>query len=104
MKRLARVLALVAALLTAPPAASHEQGGRVMGVIESVAADRLVVKASDGHSVACAISAETQFFQEDSPARVEDARAGQRVVVHGRREGGTLKAERVKLGAAKAPR
>lgn len=102
MKRTSRILALVAALFAAPPSSAHEQGDRAMGVVESVTADRIVIKASDGHSVAFTITPETRFFQGEKPARPEDVRVGQRAVVHGKRDGERIHAERVKLGATKA--
>ena len=104
MKRTSRILALVAALFAAPPSSAHEQGDRAMGVVESVTADRIVIKAADGHSVAFTITPETRFFQGQKSARLEDVQVGQRAVVHGKRDGETIEAERVKLGAAKAPK
>ena len=102
MNRTSRTLALLAALLAASPSAAHEQGGRAMGVVESVTADRIVIKATDGHSVAFTLTPRTRFFQGEQPARLEDVRVGQRAVVHGRRDGERVLAERVKLGATKA--
>jgi hypothetical protein len=101
MKRTSRILALVVALLAASPSGAHEQGDRAMGVVESVTPDRIVIKAADGHSVAFTVTPDTRFFQGNEPARPEDVRAGQRAVVHGKREGERLQAERVKLGATK---
>lgn len=95
------LLALLAAL-AAGPAAAHERGDRAMGVIESVTKERLVVKAADGHSVEFAVTPATTFSLGDKPARLEDARQGQRAVVHGRRAGGGAEAVRVKLGAPPA--
>jgi hypothetical protein len=102
MKRTPRILALVAALFAASPSAAHEQGDRAMGVVESVTADRIVIEAADGHSVAFTITPETRFFEGETPARPEDVRVGQRAVVQGKRDGERLQAERVKLGASKA--
>jgi hypothetical protein len=102
MKRTSRILALVAALFAASPSAAHEQGDRAMGVVESVTADRIVIKAADGHSVAFTVTPETRFFQDEKPARPEDVRVGQRAVVHGKRDGERIQAERVRLSAMKS--
>ncbi|WP_242336106.1 MULTISPECIES: DUF5666 domain-containing protein [unclassified Anaeromyxobacter] len=103
MKR-TRTLTLLATLLTAPAAAAHEQGGRAMGVVESVTAQQLVVKTADGHSVAFTVTPETRFFRGEKPARREDVQVGQRAVIRGTHVGERLRADTVKLGAAKAPR
>jgi hypothetical protein len=89
-------LALVAAL-AAVPARAHEKGDRAMGVVERVTAEEIVIKASDGHSVAFAVTQETRFFRGDEPARPEDVRVGQRAVVQGKRSGERIDAMRVKL-------
>jgi len=86
------------------PARAHEKGDRAMGVVESVTAEKIVVKAADGHSVAFTVTPETRFFRDDKPARPEDVRVGQRAVVHGRRAGERVEAVRVKLGATRAPK
>lgn len=98
MKRTKLVAALAAALAWAS-AAAHEKGGdRAMGVVESIATDRIVVKTADGHPVAFAITPETRFFKGDDPARAEDVKVGQRAVVRGERAGETLRAVQVRLG------
>jgi hypothetical protein len=98
MRRL-KIVAVLAAL-AAVPVAAHEKGDRAMGVVESVAPDRIVVKAADGHAVTFAVTPETRFFRGETPARVGDVRVGQRAVVHGKRAGDTLQAVQVKLGAS----
>src|SRR6266498_5398564 len=97
----AKVVTLVAALAAAP-ATAHEKGGRVMAVVESVTTERLVVKASDGHPVEFAVTKETRFSRGERPARADDVRVGDRVVVHGKRAGERLEAVSVKLGAPAA--
>jgi hypothetical protein len=72
-----------------------------MGVVESVSAEQIVVRAADGHSVPFAITPETRFLRGDAPARREDVRVGERAVVHGKSVGERVEAVRVRLGAAK---
>jgi hypothetical protein len=94
----------LAAGLAAAPARAHEQGGRAMGVVESVGPDRIVVKASDGHPVAFTLTPATRFFVGETPARREDVRVGQRAVVQGKKAGDGLEAVRVRLAAPASPR
>jgi hypothetical protein len=96
MKRWWMMGALVAAL-AASPAVAHEKGDRAMGVVASLTAERIVIRASDGHTVEFAITPETIFVRGDRPARREEVRLGERAVVHGKRRGDSLGAVRVKL-------
>ena len=70
-----------------------------MGVVESVTAERIVIKASDGHSVSFTVTPGTRFFRGEKPARPDDVRAGERAVVQGKRAGERVEAVRVRLGA-----
>jgi hypothetical protein len=94
------VCAALSATLAASPAAAHESADRAMGVVESVTAERIVIRASDGHSVPFRITAETRFSRGEEPARPGDVRVGERAVVHGKRAAGDdVEAVRVRLGA-----
>jgi alpha-D-ribose 1-methylphosphonate 5-triphosphate synthase subunit PhnI len=93
-------LGIVVASMWAAPAAAHERSDRVMGVVESVSAEQILIEsADDGHTVAFAVTRETRFFSGGKPARLEDVRVGQRAVVHGRRAGQQVVAVRVKVSA-----
>jgi hypothetical protein len=95
------IAAGLALAMWAPSAVAHEKGGdRAMGVVESVTAERIVVKAPDGHLVTFAVTEETRFYQGEKAARREDVRAGQRAVVQGKKKGEQVEAVRVKLGPA----
>jgi Domain of unknown function (DUF5666) len=101
MSRTFAALALVVGFAAAP-ARAHEEGGRAMGVVESITPERIVVQASDGHRVEFTVTRDTRFFQGEKPARLEDIRVGQRAVVQGKKAGERLEAVRVKLGAPAA--
>jgi hypothetical protein len=101
MKRMLRILTLVSAF-AASPAVAHEKVDRAMGVVESVTAERIVIKGTDGHPVAFTVTADTKLFRGEKPARLEDVQVGERVVVNGRRAGEEFQAVRVKLGPAKS--
>jgi Domain of unknown function (DUF5666) len=103
MKRASKLLALVAAnVLAAAPAAAHERADRAMGVVESVTAERIVVKASDGHALSFTLTPQTRFLRGKKPSRAEDVRVGERAVVHGKKAGERIEAVEVKLGASGA--
>jgi hypothetical protein len=91
------VASLVAAL-TIRPAAAHESADRVMGIVERVTAQELVLKATDGHTVVFAITPETRFTDAGTPVPVEEIQPGRRVAVHGKKAGERIEAVWVKLG------
>ena len=98
-----KAMAVVGALV-ASSALAHESGGRATGTIEGVTADRIVVRTSDGHEVAYAVTPATRFLKGDKQVRLEDVRVGQRAVVHGKRAGDAMQAVQVKIGAEAAPK
>jgi hypothetical protein len=94
------VCAALGAALASAPASAHEAGDRALGTVASVTAERLVVRANDGHEVAFRLTAETRITRGDKPAHAADVRVGDRAAVHGKRVGGEVEAVRVKLGPA----
>jgi hypothetical protein len=91
-------LAVLLLSLAAVPALAHEHADRAMGFVESVAADKIVIKATDGHAVAFTVTPETLFVRGEKPATREDVHVGERAVVQGRRLGEKVMAIRVRLG------
>jgi uncharacterized protein YndB with AHSA1/START domain len=99
-----RVLVTVLlALAVTTPAFAHEGGHHVKGVIKEVTAEKLVITDAAGKDVAFVVTKATEFFREGKPVKREDAKPGERAVVHGAAGGGTAAAE-VMLGAAPAAR
>lgn len=95
----------VVAVMSATPALAHEKGGdRAMGVVESVSATQIVIKTSDGHPVAFAVTKETRISRANEPVLIADVKPGQRAVVHGKRVGEQLQAVEVKLGEPATPK
>lgn len=99
MKRFTMGALLLASLATGV-AGAHEKGDRAMGAVASLTAERIVIRAADGHTVEFVVTPETIFVRGDRPARREEIRIGERAVVHGKRQGSSLGAVRVKLGRA----
>jgi isopropylmalate/homocitrate/citramalate synthase len=89
------------ALVIAAPAFAHEGGHHVKGVIKELSPEKIVLTEATGKDVAFVVTKATEFFREGKPVKREDAKLGERAVVHGVAGGGTTAAE-VMLGAAPA--
>lgn len=101
MTRLA-ALAAVVAMAAGTAARAHQGGVDVRGVVRAVAPDRVEV-ATAKEVRAFAITPATEFVKGGAPARREDVRPGDRVVVHGRERAGRTEAVRVEIGAPRPP-
>jgi hypothetical protein len=62
-------------------ALAHGTDKNIMGTATEVAADHLIVRATDGHEVRVSVNPETKFLKDHSPAAAADLRNGSRVVV-----------------------
>ena len=102
MLRIAGFAAATVALALAASAPAHEGGVDVRGVVKTLEPDRLEVTTAKT-SQAFALTPGTEFVKGGAPARREDVRAGDRVVVHARERGGRLEAVLVRIGVRAAP-
>jgi len=102
MARFITVLAAVAAIAAATAAQAHEGGVDVRGVVQAVTPERIEV-ATAKEIRTFAITPATEFVKGGAPAHREDARPGDRVVVHGRERGGRTEAVLVKIGPSRPP-
>ena len=95
------MLALTAAVMFA-----HGDKKHVMGTLEKINADSVVVKQADGKEVEVKLVANTMVVTRDGKAaKVSDLAVGDRVVIHATPTGDTLSADEVKFsvpGAAGA--
>lgn len=83
------VVALIASL-SASVAIAHGGKTHVRGTVLSVAAEEIVVKDREGHTRALRLSPDTRYRDAaGAPARAEELRAGDRVVVDLRSKGET---------------
>jgi preprotein translocase subunit YajC len=77
---------------------------RVFGTLESVSPDKLVIKGNDGTSTTVKITSETQFRKDRQPAKMEDFKAGDRVIAAGKTDSdGVLVAQFVAAGMRGGP-
>jgi hypothetical protein len=95
------VFALLA--LMAGVAFGHGDKKHVIGVLESINADSVVVKTADGKSVEVKLVTKTVYVdKEGKPSELAKLAVGDRVVIHATPKGETLEADEVRFSQAKA--
>jgi copper chaperone CopZ len=95
------VLTLLVLIVSA--AVAHGDKKHVIGTLEKVNADSVVVKTADGKSVEVNLGPSTVYVTKDGkPAKLTDLAVGERVVIHATPKGETLVADEVRFGAATA--
>lgn len=91
-------------VLTAVAAFAHGDKKHVVGTLEKINADSVVVKTADGKSVEVRLVTTTAFISRadkiDKPAKISDLAVGDRVVIHATPKGETLEADEVKFSPA----
>ena len=97
MKRqIVSLLAVIA--LMACVAFAHGEKKHVMGTLEKINADSVVVKQMDGKSVEVKLVPGTMYVSRDGKAaKLSDLAVGDRVVIHATPTGDTLSADEVKF-------
>ena len=102
--RFGSLLALI--VFTAAVAFAHGDKKHVVGTLEKINADSVVVKTADGKSVEVKLVAATAFVSRadktDKPAKISDLVVGDRVVIHATPKGETLEADEIKFSPASA--
>jgi hypothetical protein len=97
---------LVIVALMASVALAHGDKKHVIGTLEKINADSVVVKTAAGKSVEVKLVATTMYLShvgnEDKPAKLADLAVGDRVVIHATPKGETLEANEVKFSASAA--
>lgn len=93
---------VLGALVGPALAAGHEGGLDARGTIKEVRADEVVLSTTQGKDQAYVLGPDTKFRRGAAPARREDIRAGERAVVHARRDGDKLHATEIRLAPADA--
>lgn len=96
-----RYLALIATMLLASGALAHGDKKHVIGTIDKISAEAVVVKTADGKSVEVKLAPSTVYVTKDGkPAKLADVAVGDRVVIHATPAGDTLSADEVKFASA----
>jgi hypothetical protein len=95
--------ALLAITLLASIAFAHGDKKHVIGTVEKINPDSVVVKTAAGASVEVKLVATTMYVShtgnEDKAAKLSDLAVGDRVVIHATPKGETLEANEVKFSA-----
>jgi len=89
--------------LLASVALAHGDKKHIVGTLEKINVDSVVVKTAAGESVEVKLVASTTYISrvgnEDKSAKVSDLVIGDRVVIHATPRGETLEANEVKFSA-----
>jgi hypothetical protein len=98
-----KLCALLALALMASVAFAHGDKKHVIGTLEKINPDSVVVKTAAGASVEVKLVATTMYVShvgnEDKAAKISDLAVGDRVVIHATPKGETLEANEVKFSA-----
>jgi len=83
---------------------AHGDKKHVMGTVEKINADSVVVKTSAGKSVEVKLTPATVYIsgagEQGKPAKLSDLAVGNRVVIHATPSGDTLSADEVRFSPA----
>jgi hypothetical protein len=94
---------LVFCAVFACAAFAHGDKKHVLGTLEKINANSVVVKLRDGKSVEVKLTADTTYLvrsgKEDKPARFGDLSVGDMVVIHASPKGETLEADEIKFSS-----
>lgn len=92
--------AVVFLVFSASTVRAHGDEIHVMGTISKIDGTTITVTGSDGTSKSVVLDPETKFIKKSSPAKREDLKVGDRVVIHAKEVSNTLHATEVKIGDA----
>ena len=96
-----RFISVIAFLVLCTGAMAHGDKKHVVGTLEKVSSDSVVVKTADGKSVEVKLAASTMYVSRDGKAaKLTDLAAGERVVIHATPNGDALTADEVKFSPA----
>ena len=99
-----RWIVLLLSVLLALPTFAHGDKKHVIGTIEKISPESVIVKTQDGKPVEVKLAATTVYVTNDGkPAKFADVAVGQRVVIHATPKGTELIADEVKFAAAGSP-
>ncbi len=99
-----RWIVLLLSVLLALPTFAHGDKKHVIGTIEKISPESVIVKTQDGKPVEVKLAATTVYVTNDGkPAKFADVAVGQRVVIHATPKGTELIADELKFAAAGSP-
>jgi hypothetical protein len=91
------------ALVTSSSVLAHEgHPHKMMGTVTMAAPDHVMMKTTDGKDATVQITSETKIVKGKEPMKVDDLKAGTRVVITAVTEKTVMKAKTIEIGAAAA--
>src|SRR5215510_1345922 len=100
MKKQFAILIVVG--LFASLAFAHRNEQHLMGVVKNISKASITVQTTNNQIQEVAITEKTTFENAGAPAKVDDLKVGDRVVIHAVKNGDKLVAHTVRFGARKA--
>ena len=91
-------------LLLATSVFAHEGGKHFLGTVKAVDASSLTIVTTANETVTLKLLPTTKFVKSHQPATLQDLKAGERVVVHAKKDGQSWDAEQVQFGTSSAKR
>jgi hypothetical protein len=101
MKKLS--LVLIGVLLLSTLALAHGGMQHILGTVTAITDTSLTVKTKEGPVQTVGYDSETKFVKGDAPATVKDVQVGTRVAIHAQKDGASLHAAQVSIGADAGP-
>jgi hypothetical protein len=95
-------------LFAAGIAFAHGNKVHVLGTLEKINADSVLVKTKDGKSVEVKLATATVYLErsnnQDKPAKLSDLAVGDLVVIHATPKDSTLEADEIKFSIPTTPK
>ena len=99
MKKYSAILLMIVFL--AALAFAHGNEEHVMGTVTNITNASITVHTTKNETKEIAITDKTTFEKSGAPAKVDDLKVGDRVVIHADKDGNKLVAHTVRFGATK---
>src|SRR5215510_13362253 len=99
MKKQLAILTLV--VLFASLAFAHGNEEHIMGTVAKISNTSITVQTTKNEMKEITVTDKTTFENAGSPAKADDLKVGDRVVIHATKNGNKLVAETVKFGTKK---
>jgi uncharacterized protein DUF5666 len=94
--------------LAAGTASAHGNKVHVLGTLEKINGDSVLVKTKEGKTVEVKLAASTVYVErsqnQDKPAKMSDLALGDLVVIHATPKDNTLEADEIKFSLPRAPK
>ena len=80
---------------------AHGNEEHVMGTVAKISSNSITVQTTNNETKEVAVTDKTTFENAGAPAKLDDLKVGDRVVIHADKQGNKLVAHTVRFGAKK---